>query len=140
FLFLFFSSRRRHTRFKCDWSSDVCSSDLYEMKIALLVEQPRISALQVDVNGHAGRFYQHPKLDYAMGDVYGAFFPEYSTDTITFDFPASFLRQGSNQLEFTAVDEPSPGDETNSEGVPIGDSGLVYDALELDHVGTGGYE
>src|SRR5260370_10110481 len=24
---LFFSSRRRHTRFKCDWSSDVCSSD-----------------------------------------------------------------------------------------------------------------
>src|SRR5260370_18043226 len=27
-LFFFFSSRRRHTRFKCDWSSDVCSSDL----------------------------------------------------------------------------------------------------------------
>src|SRR5882762_11981979 len=25
----FFSSRRRHTRFKCDWSSDVCSSDLH---------------------------------------------------------------------------------------------------------------
>src|SRR6476661_4976566 len=24
----FFSSSRRHTRFKCDWSSDVCSSDL----------------------------------------------------------------------------------------------------------------
>src|SRR5260370_18536405 len=26
--FFFFSSRRRHTRFKCDWSSDVCFSDL----------------------------------------------------------------------------------------------------------------
>src|SRR5256886_10547964 len=25
---LFFYSRRRHTRFGCDWSSDVCSSDL----------------------------------------------------------------------------------------------------------------
>src|SRR2546430_9676617 len=25
---IFFSSRRRHTRFDCDWSSDVCSSDL----------------------------------------------------------------------------------------------------------------
>src|SRR5260370_26158778 len=24
--FFFFSSRRRHTRFKCDWSSDVCAS------------------------------------------------------------------------------------------------------------------
>src|SRR2546430_2891601 len=27
-IFFFFSSRRRHTRFDCDWSSDVCSSDL----------------------------------------------------------------------------------------------------------------
>src|SRR5205085_1818143 len=27
-LLFFFSSRRRHTRFDCDWSSDVCSSDL----------------------------------------------------------------------------------------------------------------
>src|SRR5690242_21273576 len=27
-LFFFFSSRRRHTRLTCDWSSDVCSSDL----------------------------------------------------------------------------------------------------------------
>src|SRR2546430_14685932 len=27
-LYFFFSSRRRHTRFDCDWSSDVCSSDL----------------------------------------------------------------------------------------------------------------
>src|SRR2546430_180611 len=26
-LVFFFSSRRRHTRFDCDWSSDVCSSD-----------------------------------------------------------------------------------------------------------------
>src|SRR5438270_2016608 len=29
-IFFFFSSRRRHTRFDCDWSSDVCSSDLLE--------------------------------------------------------------------------------------------------------------
>src|SRR6266568_6429595 len=27
-VFFFFSSRRRHTRWNCDWSSDVCSSDL----------------------------------------------------------------------------------------------------------------
>src|SRR2546430_3057660 len=30
-LVFFFSSRRRHTRFDCDWSSDVCSSDLVHM-------------------------------------------------------------------------------------------------------------
>src|SRR5947209_12530763 len=28
FFFFFFSSRRRHTRYWRDWSSDVCSSDL----------------------------------------------------------------------------------------------------------------
>src|SRR5690606_40644679 len=31
--FFFFSSRRRHTRFSRDWSSDVCSSDLEAAKI-----------------------------------------------------------------------------------------------------------
>src|SRR5689334_24821484 len=34
FVFFFFSSRRRHTRWNCDWSSDVCSSDLDEMDVA----------------------------------------------------------------------------------------------------------
>src|SRR3712207_6871564 len=29
FIFFFFSSRRRHTRYWRDWSSDVCSSDLF---------------------------------------------------------------------------------------------------------------
>src|SRR5256886_6688628 len=33
FLFFFFSSRRRHTRFDCDWSSDVCSSDLPALRV-----------------------------------------------------------------------------------------------------------
>src|SRR5256886_13189364 len=31
----FFSSRRRHTRFDCDWSSDVCSSDLFIVLMVL---------------------------------------------------------------------------------------------------------
>src|SRR5688572_31387047 len=33
FIFFFFSSRRRHTRFDCDWSSDVCSSDLESREV-----------------------------------------------------------------------------------------------------------
>src|SRR2546427_9342671 len=32
-VFFFFSSRRRHTRFDCDWSSDVCSSDLAAVRL-----------------------------------------------------------------------------------------------------------
>src|SRR5947207_3969529 len=37
FVFFFFSSRRRHTRSLCDWSSDVCSSDLYHWRGPLFV-------------------------------------------------------------------------------------------------------
>src|SRR5689334_23761015 len=39
FLFFFFSSRRRHTRWNCDWSSDVCSSDL--LAFLRVLENPR---------------------------------------------------------------------------------------------------
>src|SRR2546427_7979543 len=34
YVFFFFSSRRRHTRFDCDWSSDVCSSDLHPRELS----------------------------------------------------------------------------------------------------------
>src|SRR5260370_6481648 len=37
-LYIFFTSRRRNTRFKCDWSSDVCSSDLKEIADRLFHE------------------------------------------------------------------------------------------------------
>src|SRR5207302_2875608 len=33
----FFSSRRRHTRFSRDWSSDVCSSDLFESRLKKMI-------------------------------------------------------------------------------------------------------
>src|SRR2546429_1202107 len=32
-MFVFFSSRRRHTRCSRDWSSDVCSSDLHRVEV-----------------------------------------------------------------------------------------------------------
>src|SRR5688572_27590601 len=50
-MLFFFSSRRRHTRFDCDWSSDVCSSDL-EMR-------GRVSAVNsvfIDVSNELGGF------------------------------------------------------------------------------------
>src|SRR5438034_6106119 len=37
--FFFFSSRRRHTRSLCDWSSDVCSSDL-RVRVPVVVLDP----------------------------------------------------------------------------------------------------
>src|SRR5690606_313311 len=39
----FFSSRRRHTRFSRDWSSDVCSSDLGEIRIELFEQEAPVT-------------------------------------------------------------------------------------------------
>src|SRR5690606_40675478 len=39
----FFSSRRRHTRFSRDWSSDVCSSDL--KKLVAIFSQKQVDAI-----------------------------------------------------------------------------------------------
>src|SRR5437762_12573401 len=50
--FFFFSSRRRHTRYIGDWSSDVCSSDLSE---ALRFPSPEENAARdIPVNGPFG--------------------------------------------------------------------------------------
>src|SRR2546430_10774795 len=43
--FFFFSSRRRHTRFDCDWSSDVCSSDLFTKKRNFLAQNGKVEEL-----------------------------------------------------------------------------------------------
>src|SRR5205085_7430253 len=40
-----FSSRRRHTRFDCDWSSDVCSSDL--STVAALAQSQQAPTLRI---------------------------------------------------------------------------------------------
>src|SRR2546422_7651297 len=37
--FFFFSSRRRHTRCSRDWSSDVCSSDLFQACLLTMAER-----------------------------------------------------------------------------------------------------
>src|SRR2546430_7183002 len=44
----FFSSRRRHTRFDCDWSSDVCSSDLRWDPILAALRDPDLDVLILD--------------------------------------------------------------------------------------------
>src|SRR5437764_1126100 len=57
FCFFFFSSRRRHTRYIGDWSSDVCSSDLCNESV---------SAYAVGTHRHT------PEIEQALADVAGA--------------------------------------------------------------------
>src|SRR5690606_40238484 len=64
----FFSSRRRHTRFSRDWSSDVCSSDLWLIDQGLpcgkeaneakyLAAEAGFHAADVAINVHGGYGY-----------------------------------------------------------------------------------
>src|SRR2546430_12998339 len=52
----FFSSRRRHTRFDCDWSSDVCSSDLVAVAEMVVRVFERRRRLQVQRREHLNAF------------------------------------------------------------------------------------
>src|SRR5436309_11916233 len=53
--FFFFSSRRRHTRFSRDWSSDVCSSDLFPHD---QVASVAVGKLELNVSERALELYR----------------------------------------------------------------------------------
>src|SRR2546430_2680999 len=55
----FFSSRRRHTRFDCDWSSDVCSSDLRGLPAPVHASPALFRAPPVRARGVLVRFPEH---------------------------------------------------------------------------------
>src|SRR5689334_24013461 len=59
FFFFFFSSRRRHTRWNCDWSSDVCSSDL-ALRGRTLTCWPSIA---IDVKNAGGLYVDRPVVE-----------------------------------------------------------------------------
>src|SRR5205814_6798557 len=42
----FYSSRRRHTRCLSDWSSDVCSSDLYFTGLPVAINPPVVGSVE----------------------------------------------------------------------------------------------
>ncbi|HEY5329358.1 MAG TPA: polysaccharide lyase family protein [Acidobacteriaceae bacterium] len=103
----------------------------YFLKLAMLYETPRLSALRVELDGHSGLFTFAPKLDYAAGDWEGTFVPQTSHADRTIALPAAWLHQGGNTITLTAVDDPSTPQNSLGDIAP-GESGLVYDALALE--------
>src|SRR5688572_32733907 len=73
--FFFFSSRRRHTRFDCDWSSDVCSSDLSLARVPATnaTTEPGILQLRIISVDSAAAFDVEQQFDggpnYSSGSV-----------------------------------------------------------------------
>src|SRR2546430_8120897 len=75
----FFSSRRRHTRFDCDWSSDVCSSDLRlsaeqlraieDDAVRAVVQMQRDVGLQSATDGEFRRASWHMDFIYQLGGI-----------------------------------------------------------------------
>src|SRR5260221_8899259 len=61
--FFFFSSRRRHTRSLCDWSSDVCSSDLR----AIVVNPETATSLGPAISYAAAHNVQLVSVDTIVG-------------------------------------------------------------------------
>src|SRR5690242_1780097 len=77
--FFFFSSRRRHTRLTCDWSSDVCSSDLfvhvtYEHHTSLAATRAAIwrRFVQPDVDFMDGMLHAPDRHVVALGEFVDA--------------------------------------------------------------------
>src|SRR5258705_13920053 len=64
FFFFFFSSRRRHTRCLSDWSSDVCSSDLFSAWCAQVTVKLDVTSRMVLKNGtpHSGIVSKSPPI------------------------------------------------------------------------------
>src|SRR5215217_9249112 len=63
--FFFFSSRRRHTRYWRDWSSDVCSSDLSDVRANTTTARPLNGGgpgAEYEVTGHKW-FFSAPMCD-----------------------------------------------------------------------------
>ncbi len=130
--------------FKRDWPGRQVSGDTYRvafelpsvqgrftLKIGTLIDQPRIPALRIDVNGHAGIFYLHPKLSYSRSDFSYAFDPHEAQSNLEIQIPAALLKQGENSIAITCTNEPAtpPGEEE------IG--GISYDAISLEQASSG---
>src|SRR6267142_65189 len=109
-------------------------SGAYTLKLALLAYSPRLPWIEVAINGHRAWFYQHPKLAYSGGDQSVFYLPDYSTAEVHCELPARFLVKGLNKLVLTALDGPGERDDTQPSGFTWpGTSGIIYDALSLEH-------
>src|SRR3989338_10485445 len=130
----FFSSRRRHTRWNCDWSSDVCSSDLStECNFSgktLIWHSPVGVHIYDSQDRHTGPIenegieYGVPGVDYEIiGHDKFIFLPIDTGET--YNIIAEGLATGSFDLLISQNNNGTIESTTVFNDVPIGESGDV---------------
>src|SRR6185369_17750089 len=110
-LFFFFSSRRRHTRFKCDWSSDVCSSDLWRYADTLEAITAESRPFFLDSTGDSAREM------YAAGSL----------------APGRVARGAPDHYRYDPRDLSLARIESESDLGPALDDSALYQAVFLPH-------
>lgn len=91
------------------------------LRISILLVNPSVPDLMVEINGHRGRYFFDRKISYYPGDE-RIDSPIYGGDTLDIVLPSKLLQRGSNKLVLTAVADSQNPDTPAS---------LIYDALEL---------
>src|SRR5947209_20056042 len=138
---LFFSSRRRHTRYWRDWSSDVCSSDLVDVAVAKARNLAYLSSQQANqldlpgvplgtaVTNRTISFGAQPFFPPGInGSTPGPFFDLYHFDRA---HPCSNGRQPANANQNGIVFFPGSV-PLYKNGVLVGALGISGDGVEQD--------
>lgn len=117
-----------------DWPGEQRNGSLYEvrfdlatapqgvfyLKISALTSYPRTPALRVQINGHKGIYYLHPKPLYLAEQRFR------SAALLTIEIPAEYLKERANSLTLEAVGN-QPADQTTSEPQET----VAYDFISL---------
>ena len=112
---------KRATPYTILFSLPEAPSGIYRLTISVLLVNPSVPDLLIELNGHKGRFYFDRKISYYPGDD-RIDSPIYGGDTLEIDLPAKFFKGNENKLVLTAVeDADNPGERAS----------LIYDALKL---------
>lgn len=93
----------------------------YTLRIAVLLVNPAVPDLMVEINGHKGRYYFDRKISHYPGDD-RIDSPIYGADELNVDVPGSFLKAGENKLVLTAMEDADNSGASSS---------LIYDAVRL---------
>ena len=117
--------QRTGSAYEIAFNLEKVPAGIFLLKISVLTYLPRIPALEVQINGHKGTYYLHPKLSYYLGDQRSIFDPHYSSSVLLVELSSRFLKQGENKLTLSCVNTQPPYTGQSEF------SGIHYDFISL---------